>query len=144
MVGEQGHFSTGRSGQWFNPGQAPLLALCPRLSLGFLGPGSSMLREAATVQRKGALDLESEDLSVTPALTSSYLPGWVSAPHPPESSSTTLESCPTLPDSQWAEAKMQKRNACNSSRLEQIHPFLKQLCMQSPTRQVTIRRFRKT
>ena len=56
-----------------------------------------MLREAATVQRKGALDLESEDLSVTPALIPSYLPGWVSAPHPPESSSMTRESCPTQP-----------------------------------------------
>ena len=100
-MGEQGHFSTGRSGQRpqqrFNPGQASLLALCPRHSLGFLGPGSSMLREAATVQRKGALDLESEDLSVTPALIPSYLPGWVSAPHPPESSSMTRESCPTQP-----------------------------------------------
>lgn len=27
------------------------------------------------MQRKGALDLESEDPSVTPVLTSSYLPG---------------------------------------------------------------------
>lgn len=93
------------------------------------------------MQRKEVLDLESEDPSVTPALTSSYLPGGGvggSAPHPPESSSMTRESCPTQPDSRWAEAKMQKRNACSSSCLEQIHPFLKQLCMYRPTR------FRKT
>lgn len=118
--------------------------LCPRRPLGFLGPGTSMPQGGSSGAEKGSTGLgvrrpecdPSPDLQV-PAWGGGGWGGW-SAPHPPESSSMTRESCPTQPDSQWAEAKMQQRTACNSSCLEQIHPFLKQLCMHRPTR------FRKT
>lgn len=84
-----------------------------------------MHRGAAVMWRDGALDLESEDLSVTITLT------LVSDPHLPESrSASTVRLCP--PDSQ----REKQKALCNLSSLKQIHLFLKQWRMQSPTTQV--------
>lgn len=108
--GEQGHFSISCSGQhpqqWLNPGKVPLHPCpCPQPQhpLGFLG--SKYVGEADMVQRKGALDLESEDLSMTPALT--YPPEYqpLTCPSPPLQHVSA--ACPTQPDALWAVARIQ-------------------------------------
>lgn len=76
------------------------------------------------VQRKGTLDLESEDLSVTLALTSGYTPecqpltGW--SPHLRHVSA----ACPTQPDSPWAVAKTQKRRCSGTCRVQNKHTYI--------------------
>ena len=77
------------------------------------------------VQRKGALDLESEDLSATLALTSGYTPEcqpltcW--SPHLRHVSA----ACPTQPDSVGCGENAKETVLWNLSSLKQIHLYLR-------------------